>query len=275
MPDFRGEAPDWREEARRKLADSKLSAEEREEISRELGDYLEDFCSDAAAHGLDDSSAALRAAAELYEDKKLGAHLYRARKEHPMYLNSRTKNLWLPGLGTFGASAALLVAFQGFALGLYHGFAPTPVVTGSLSIHAKTYPELVRQIMLHNGAALMVYLGWLCTLPLLGALGASWSRRAGGARIAQLAAGLFPLILFAAIFIGQRGVGQAGTSVPFLSMDALPPAHMFFLFLSTAANLLLSWVVIPGAALLSGALPLICAGSGAPGKAARMEARDG
>lgn len=261
MPDFRGEAPDWREEARRKLADSKLSAEEREEISRELAGYLEDLCSDASARGLDDSVAAQtgptqQAAAELHEDKHLGAHLYRAREENAMNLNDRTRRLWLPGMAMFVATAALLAVFQSLALGLFHVVAPLPI-TGTLSAHVTTYPELVRNVMRHDSAALMTFLGWLCTLPFLGALGASWSRRAGGARIAQLAAGLFPLILFAAIFIGQRGVGQAGTSVPFLAMDALPPAHMFFLFLSTAANLLLSWVVIPGAALLIGVVPFL------------------
>ncbi len=63
------------------------------------------------------------------------------------------------------------------------------------------------------------------------------------------------LVLFLAIFIGQRSVAQNGTSLPFLAMDALPPAHLFFPVLSTSSSLLLSCVVIPGAALLLGVLP--------------------
>jgi hypothetical protein len=248
--------PDWREEASRKLANSKLSAAEREEISRELSGYLEDFCSDAPARGLDDSAAMQSAAAELHEDKHLGAKLYRARKENPMYLNDRTKRLWLPGISTLLASAALLAAFQVLALGLYHALALTPTV-GSLSIHARTYPELVRNVMRHDSAALMVYFGWLCTLPVLGALGAYWSRRVGSSRFVQITTALFPLALFLAIFVGQQDVGQRGTSLPFLAMDALPPAHIFFMFLSVSANLLLNWIIIPAAALLLGILPFL------------------
>ena len=252
----------WREEARRKLANSRLSDVEREEISRELAGYLEDLCADASVRGLDDPAAAqidaTQAAAELHEDQHLGAHLYHARKENVMHINERTKRFWLPGISMFAASAALLAAFQFLALGLYHAFAPTPIA-GSLSIHAKTYPELVRQVMWHNGAALMTYLCWLCALPFLGALGAHWSRRAGSSRVAQIATGLFPLILFFAIFIGQYDVGHRGYSLSFLAMDALPPAHIFFVFLPVSINLLLNWLVIPGVALLAGVLPFVYA----------------
>lgn len=38
---------DWRGEAERKLADSKLSAAEREEIARKLAGYLDDLCGGA------------------------------------------------------------------------------------------------------------------------------------------------------------------------------------------------------------------------------------
>ena len=248
----------WREEASRKLANSKLSASEREEISRELAGYLDDLCADALARGFDVAAAAQHSFAELHEDTKLGAHLYSARKENAMHINERTKRFWLPGVTMFVTSAALLAAFQFLALGLYHAFAPAPI-TGSLSIHAKTYPELVRQVMWHNGAALIIYFGWLCTLPFLGALGAHWSRRAGSSRSAQIATGLFPLILFFAIFIGQFNVGGRGTSLRFLAMDALPPAHIFFVFLPVSLNLLLNWLVIPGVALLAGVLPFVYA----------------
>jgi len=249
---------DWREEASRRLADSRLSAAEREEISRELAGHLEDLCDDARSRSQDDFTATKTAAVQLYEDKHLGAHLYRARREGIM--NDRTKQLWLPALTILLASAALLAAFQVLALGLYHALAPTPIA-GSLSMHARTYPELVRNAMRHESAALMIYFGWLGTLPFLGALGAYWSRRAGSSRSLQITTALFPLVLFLAIFVGQQDVGQRGTSLSFLAMDALPPAHIFFMFLSVSANLLLNWVLIPGAALLLGILPFLCGSS--------------
>jgi len=248
--------PDWKQEASRKLENSKFSAAEREDISRELGDHLEDLYAAARRDGLDDSAARQRTLAELHEDARLGLHLRRARREGNMDLNDRTKRLWLPGMSMLFASAALLAAFQVLALGLYHALALTPIV-GSLSMHTRTYPELVRNVMRHDSAALMIYFGWLCTLPFLGALGAYWSRRAGSSRSVQIATALFPLVLFLAIFVGQQDVGQKGTLLSFLAMDALPPAHIFFMFLSVSANLLLNWVLIPGAALLSGVLPFL------------------
>lgn len=261
---MRDSSRDWRGEAARTLADSKLSAAEREEIARELAGHLEDLCSDAPAHGLDEDAATQSAVAELYEDKHLGAHLYRARKENPMNLNDRTKRLWLPGMSMFFASAALLAASQAAALWTYHAFAPVP--------HAENYPQLVHDFIRHDGAALMIYFAWLCTLPFFGAFGAYWSRRAGSSRSVQIATGLFPLVLFLAIFIGQLDVGQRGTSLSFLAMDALPPAHIFFLFLSVPINLLLNWIVIPGAALLSGVLPFVY-GNTNPHCEAAFEAR--
>ncbi|HEV2223970.1 MAG TPA: hypothetical protein VGR84_13310 [Candidatus Acidoferrales bacterium] len=244
MPDS---SRDWRGEAARKLADSKLSAAEREEISRELAGYLEDLYSDARSRGLDEWAAIKCAASELHEDQHLGAHLYRARREGMM--NDRTKRLWLPALTMLLVSAASLGIFQFVALWMYRVYTPMP--------HAQNYPELVHNVMRHDGAALMIYLGWLYTLPFLGALGAYWSRRCGSDRPAQITAGLFPLLLFFAIFVGQGAVGQRGTSVPFLAMDVLPPAHLFFIFLSVSSNLLLNWIVIPGAALLLGVLPFL------------------
>jgi hypothetical protein len=176
-----------------------------------------------------------------------------------MYLNDRTKRLWLPGMAMFVASAALLAAFQLAAAWMYH-YAPTP--------HAQNYPELMRNFMRHRGAALVVYLAWLYTLPFLGAAGARWSRRAGSGRAVQIATGLFPLLLFLAIFVGQWTAMERPTLGPFLNvlgMDALPPAHLFFSpFLSVPINLLLSWVVIPGAALLLGVLPFLQNGAPRP-----------
>lgn len=245
---MRDRRPDWREESARKLADSRLSAAEREEIARELAGYLDDLCSDAPARGLDDSAATQSAAAELHEEKHLGAKLYHARREGIM--NDRTKQLWLPGIVMLFAAAATLAASQVAGSSVYDAYAPTPQATHNLL-------ELLAYLRRYRAAALLIYFGWLGMVPLLGAIGAYWSRHAGSARATQIAAGLSPLVLFLAIFIGQRSVAQKGTSLPFLAMDALPPAHLFFPVLSTSSSLLLSWVVIPGAALLLGILPFL------------------
>jgi len=241
--------PDWREKVLRRLEGSKLSSEEREEISRELAGYLEDLCAAALARSFDDRAAAESAAAELHQDRHLGANLYRARRESALQLNDRTRQFWLPGITLLFAGAALLAASQAAAWWTYHVYAPLP--------HAQSYPDLVRNLGRHDGAALMVYLAWVYTLPFLGALRASWSRRSGGNRLAQLATGLFPLLLFLAIFVGQWIGIERNAFLPVLGMGSLPPAHDFFPFLPVSGNLFVNWLAIPGAALLLGVLPFV------------------
>jgi hypothetical protein len=148
------------------------------------------------------------------------------------------------------ATAATLAVSWVAGFWVYGAYAPTPHATHNLI-------ELLAHLRRYRAAALIVYFEWLYMLPFLGAVGAYWSRRAGSDRGTQIASGLAPLLLFLAIFIGQRSVGQQGTALPFLAMDVLPPAHIFFPVMSAASSLLLSWVVIPGAALLLGILPFL------------------
>lgn len=228
MRDWR---PDWCEEASRKLANSKLSAADREEISRELAGYLDDLCSDAPSRGLDDSAAAETAAAELHEDKHLGANLHRARKENAMNLNERTKRFWLPGLTILLASAAFLAVLQ---LAGFRPYFRTLWLSGGPVSPYSVYGYI------------SMYVAWLCVLPFLGAAGAYWSRRQGSGRAVQTAAGLFPVLVFLAIFL---------VMLPFnFALDGAPAAKMF---LPDLAGAVLSWVVIPGAALLLGILPFL------------------
>ncbi len=240
--------PDWHREVLRRLARSKLSAVEREEIARELAGYLEDYCQNARNSGLQESAAVQAAYAELDEDKRLGAHLRRARKEHSMNVNARTRQFWLPAVTVFLASACVLAVFHAVAVLAYRAYGPE-----AGTVH--TYAGLVQSVMWHNNAAWMLYLAWLYVLPFLGAAGAYWSRREGAGRPMRIAAGLFPALLFTAIFLGQLEATQKGASFPFLSMFPLPPSHLFFPFLSDAVSLFFSWVLIPCAALLLGILP--------------------
>lgn len=135
-----------------------------------------------------------------------------------MNLNDRTKRIWLPGMTILLASAVFLAVFQ------LVGFSPR---------------------FLH-GWALMVYIPWLCVLPFLGGTGAYWSRRVGSGRAARLAVGLFPVLVFLAIFLVFLPAS--------LAMGTLPPAETF---IPAFAGLMLSWVVIPGAALLLGVAPFL------------------
>lgn len=225
--------PNWRSKVRRKLADSKLSADEREEISRELAGYLEDFCDDASARGLGDSAAGQiaatqSAAAELHEDAKLGAHLYRARRENSMHVNERTKRLWLPGL------AVLLI--------------------GEAALYLLQYEF---RLQFSAGAAHKWYVGinlpWLCALPVLGAVAAYYSRKQGAGRATQAAAGLFPFLVFVGNFFGGQGVHALPIRVAF-SDGPWGPYELMAMHLPW---IFLGWFCIPVAALLLGVLPIL------------------
>lgn len=235
MRDSCHDAPNWREEARRKLADSRLSDGEREEISRELAGYLEDLCADAPARGLGDSAATQHAAAELHEDKTLGAHLYRARKESNVNLDNNTKRFWLPGMTMLLASAALLAIFQ--IAGMRPHLATISIYGGPADARAVYWP-------------LIIYFPWLCILPFLGAAGAYWTRRAGGGSAVQAAAQFFSTFVFLAIFmtvVQFAGVlGGMNGQVP-LSKTLIPEG----------AGVEFSWVVVPGIALLAGVVPFL------------------
>lgn len=215
--------PDWLGEVRRKLADSKFSASERDEISRELAGYLDDLCNGSQASGADESSAVARAARELREDPYLGANLAFARKEKIM--NYLTKGIWLPGLMNLVASVLCLAIFEAAGLG--------PHVVGH-------FGSVV------NYSPVTISITWLCVLPFLGAGSACFSRRAGSGRALQVTAGLFPVLVFLAAIVVVVPLNFGFTGLP--GLNTILPA--------IAAGAL-SMVVIPGAALLLGVLPFL------------------
>jgi hypothetical protein len=225
---MRDRRTDWGKEASRKLAAAKFSPSEREEVSRELSGYLEDFCDDACNSGLDNDVAIERASAELYEDKKLGAKLFRARRGGTM--NDRTKQLWLPALTILLASVALLATFDFAGFHAYYGVL---WLRGPVSPRAAYW-------------RFSIYNVWLLVLPFLGAAGAYWSRRAGSNRTLQAAVGLSPLLVFLAAFAAMVHFSFA--------LDGVPPAKTLLPALAVAA---IRWVVIPGVALLLGVLPFL------------------
>lgn len=220
--------PDWMREAWRRLAGSRFSASERDDVSRELAGYLEDFCREARSRGLEEHAAIECAIAELHEDPRLGPKLRRARKENTM--NDRTRRFWLPGFSTLLASniALAIVDSAGFS----------PYFPRAWAGNLGTEP------FLHH--SLMLSIPWLCVLPFLGAGAAYWSRRAGSGLALRITAGIFPALVFLATFLVWVPLSAA--------IGALPPAKIF---LPAFAGHILSWVVIPGAALLLGVMPFL------------------
>jgi hypothetical protein len=90
-----------------------------------------------------------------------------------------------------------------------------------------------------------IYIPWLLSLPLVGALGAFLSHRAGGSRRAVLASIAFPVVPYLVFFLLL--LPFALTFEKHARRDIILPLFLIGL---------IGWVLLPGAALLAGGLPV-------------------
>ena len=142
-------------------------------------------------------------------------------------MNERVKRFWFPSLTILLTSTACLMIFQAA------GLRPYFTMKGDLP--------------------LVIYLPWLAVLPFLGAGGAYWLRWQRGGRPVPVAGFLSLLKLFAS-FVGVF-IASLLVAVPVCTaLGLLAPTAGFFRALTGA---ILSWVAIPGAALLLGILPFL------------------
>lgn len=137
-------------------------------------------------------------------------------------MNERTRKFWLPALASMAAACAMVA------------------VTAQLSYK----PHVV---VLRSHTTMLVYPAWVMGQPLLGALGAYFSRRAGGNRLTRVAAGLFPsIVMFTVICIVMLAQGLSVSGGEFGRVDW----EMF-------ARAMMGVIVIPSAAMLIGAVPFL------------------
>ena len=211
--------PDWTQLVRERLGALGIDAEREEEVVAELAGHFEDAYEGCLERCATPASAFACAFGEVSNWSRLSREIRRATGEDPM--NERTKNLWLPGMVMLFFSSVLLMYVTHYG--------PLPVF-----------------VWIDPRVPLLLYVPWLVTLPLFGALGAYWSRRAGGRARTRILAGVFPVLMLAAVFF-----------------VVLPIAIIFeghgwrILQLKAFVAFTLGWVLIPGAALLLGALPFL------------------
>ena len=212
--------PDWRAIISEKLAGVVVSRRLCESLIAELANHLEDLHSELLASGVTDAEATTRCLEQLKDVQQIADAAKRSRIWEGA-MNQRTKTLWLPGLVTFTLASVLLMLLQLFTF---------------------SRPR----VYWLDGGAVAVGLVWLLSLLPCGALGAYLSRRAGGTRWDSVIASLFPslimlpvlcLVLFIAGFIEHN---------PYVLQH---PQYFGLAFLT--------WVVVPGVALLLGALPVL------------------
>jgi hypothetical protein len=194
-----------------------MDAEREEEIITELAGHLEDLYEDLLRRGKPESEAAQFALSTAADWDEVRREIQVAAKEE-VIMNHRVKALWLPG--------ACTIALSGVLLRLLQGMPAAPPVT-----------------WVWHGAYLLVYWQWLLCLPLIGALGAYWSRRAGGKLLERSLAASFPALTW---------MGFPGLLLPFVLVFHWIVYHDFKL-VPPALFFLVGWVVLPEAALLLGA----------------------
>jgi hypothetical protein len=179
-------------------------------------DREEEIRAELADHLADQSQHADRPAEEI-DWRSLACEIRRA-EEDPM--SHTAKTLWVPGVSVLLLASIMLIVV-------------TRVVPATL--------------WLSPSGPWMMLGPWLLSYFVFGALGAYWSRRAGGDPRARLLSGVFPLTLHLAIFVLPMIVAATVDSPRF-------PEHSQLGWLLRTS---LGWIVIPGVALAVGAMPFL------------------
>jgi hypothetical protein len=212
--------PDWHALVRERLASLPLDPAELEEVVAELAAHLEDSCRDGREDHATEPDASGQMLADTVDWSRVSRSIGRAKRE-VLGPRDRTRRVWLPGL-----------------LGL-------AVSMGWMALLQQANPRTGLP-WLQSGLPLAAYLLWLGALPPLGATLSYVSRRAGGDTPARLTASLFPPMAMLAVgsLVVANGILVEGN--PLILRDPMN--------LAVAA---LSWVVLPGLALLVGTLPFL------------------
>jgi hypothetical protein len=209
--------PDWARWVSRRLGRLAVTPARRDLIVRDLAGFLEDLYEDRLWLGDRPRRALRHVVASAGRWPEVARQLERAEGS----MERRLRTLWLPGLAVSVAAQGLLLALGELGAG------------GKAVWHPPQPPVLFCW-------------PWLLALPLLGAAGAAWSRRQGGNRLERVLVAVIPVLAPWAVLFP---VGAARV----LSLD-IPTSEKLLLLLVTV---LLNWVVLPGVALLLGALPVL------------------
>lgn len=213
---------DWEALVRRKLAGIVLKPDECSEVISELATHLEETWEELCKQGMTEEDAVRRTLSQVENWQDLRRRIQAARKKENIMTN-RVKQLWLPSLLTLLLSMGLLTLIQVFG--------PNPWLVARKSGWTLVAPVAV------------IYIPWLLSLPLIGAMGAYLSNRAGGSRRAVFSSIVFPVLPYLVFFL---------LALPVMAIfnDQLAHNIMFgALFVG-----LFAWVLAPGAALFAGGM---------------------
>ena len=224
--------PDWEKLVSQRLAHLALDERERREIIGELAAHLEEIYEAFRQKGHSHNDAIRGALLQVDDWNKLRQEIYIARtKENAM--NARTSRLWVPSFVTLAASVITLIGFA------FLGLKPGPLGSPDQGIW---WSHLIGGIT-SGPYMLNEYTVWLMALPLIGALGARLSIRAGGTVRDIVISGVFPALAWLTIFlIVLSFAASLGRGLEAFTA----PVHV--------ARLMILLVLIPSACLLLGVL---------------------
>lgn len=211
---------DWQDAIREKLAGIVLSRCQREDLIAELANHLEDLHAELLASGITEPEASAKCLEQLNDVPQIAAVVKRSEIWEDA-MNRRSRTFWLPGLITLTLASVSLMGMQQFTF---------------------SRPR----VHWVDGGAVAVGFVWLASLLPCGALGAYLSHRAGASRWISIIASLFPSIVMLAVFCIALPVGL------FIERNTYVIHHPRDLGMA-----LLVWIIVPGVALLLGALPVL------------------
>jgi hypothetical protein len=213
---------DWETIVEQHLSGLALEPAERSEVIAELAGHLAETCEGLRKQGMTEEEAVRRTLSQVEDWQNLSRLIHTARTKENVMTN-RVKQFWIPALVTMLLTMGLLMLIQIFG--------PNPWTVSRKSGWTLVAPVAV------------IYLPWLLSLPVIGAMGAYLSNRAGGSQRAVFSSIVFPVLPYLAFFL---------LALPVMAIfnDRLAHNIMFgALFVG-----LFAWVLAPGAALLAGGL---------------------
>jgi hypothetical protein len=214
---------DWGALVEQRLAGLALESEERAEVVAELAAHLEETFEELRRQGLSEEAAVDRARSQVENWQSLRRKIQKARMKEDV-MTDRVKQIWLPGFLTLFLSMMLLMAIQFFG--------PKPLIV-STSGWRMTAPVAV------------IYVPWLLSLVLIGAMGAYLAGRAGASPRATLLSIMFPVLPYSVFF------------VIWIPVSLILDDHIGHNTMRSALLMgLVAWVILPGVALLAGGLPV-------------------
>jgi len=209
---------DHQELIKERLGKLGLGTRREEEILRELGEHLQDHVAALEAGGMASEEAAREALDSVSNWPEFREEILSAETEEAK-MNYRTKVLWLPAFCTFTLSMGLLALLQ------ISGLRP------SFFLWSRFIP---------------IHIPWLIALPIIGAIGAFWSKRAGGKLSYRLLVSQAPTIIWLSVLLTV------------LALSLVTDRHIpLSLKMGALMTYIVAWVLLPALALFLGAAPFL------------------